>query len=145
MSPIGDRIRHLRVDLHISQGELARRAGIAQNTLSLIELGRTTPSVPTLERLAPALGVPLSELVEKLAAVGKAETPGARLLEGWLEKALTEDDFAHAFKRAKTSKDLADELHRARMKAADEEREVVKRLKKERAPQGDVLKAHRDL
>jgi transcriptional regulator with XRE-family HTH domain len=61
--PIGDRIRDLRWDRHLKQGELAQRAGIAQNTLSQIELGKTTPSVPTLEKIARGLNLDLSKLL----------------------------------------------------------------------------------
>jgi transcriptional regulator with XRE-family HTH domain len=61
--PIGDHIRDLRWARRLKQGELADRAGIAQNTLSQIELGKTTPSVPTLEKIARALNLDLSELL----------------------------------------------------------------------------------
>lgn len=61
--PIGDHIRNLRWDSHLTQGELAQRAGIAQNTLSQIELGKTTPSVPTLEKIGRGLNLELSELL----------------------------------------------------------------------------------
>src|SRR5829696_252159 len=65
---IGDRIRHLRWDARLNQGELAHRAGIAQNTLSLIELGKTNASVPTLEKISRGLGIELSELLGESAA-----------------------------------------------------------------------------
>jgi transcriptional regulator with XRE-family HTH domain len=61
--PIGDHIRDLRWSRRLKQGELADRAGIAQNTLSQIELGKTTPSVRTLEKIARALNLDLSELL----------------------------------------------------------------------------------
>jgi transcriptional regulator with XRE-family HTH domain len=64
---IGNRIRDLRWDARLAQGELARRAGIAQNTLSQIELGKTTPSVPTLEKIARGLNMNVSELLEEPA------------------------------------------------------------------------------
>src|SRR5215217_4190081 len=73
---IGDHIRDLRWDNRLNQGELARRSGIAQNTLSLIELGKATPSVPTLEKIARGLGVELSDLlVEEPVLPEKAEAP----------------------------------------------------------------------
>ncbi len=72
---IGDRIRDLRWDRRLKQVELARRAGIAQNTLSRIEIGETTPSVPTVVKIADVLEVPTSELLKELAVAGKAEAP----------------------------------------------------------------------
>jgi len=62
---IGDHIRDLRWDAHLKQVELAHRAGIAQNTLSQIELGNTVPSVRTLEKIARGLGVEVSELLRE--------------------------------------------------------------------------------
>ncbi len=73
---IGDHIRDLRWDAHLKQVELARRAGIAQNTLSQIEIGNTVPSVPTLEKLARALGVPADELLKEPVPLADAPYPG---------------------------------------------------------------------
>jgi transcriptional regulator with XRE-family HTH domain len=76
---IGDHIRDLRWDAHLKQVELARRAGIAQNTLSQIELGNTVPSVPTLEKLARALGVPADELLKEPVPLAGASETGRQL------------------------------------------------------------------
>lgn len=48
----------------LSLAELARRAGIAKSTLSLLESGSGNPSVETLWALSVALGVPFSRLVD---------------------------------------------------------------------------------
>jgi transcriptional regulator with XRE-family HTH domain len=75
--PIGDHIRDLRWGRRLKQGELAQRAGIAQNTLSQIELGKTTPSVPTLEKIARGLTLDLSELLlEEPVPLAKAPKAG---------------------------------------------------------------------
>ncbi len=78
---IGARIRDLRQALRLKQGELARRAGIAQNTLSQIELGKTTPSVPTLEKIAWGLGVDLPQLLEEPAAAQQWQSVLANVRE----------------------------------------------------------------
>jgi transcriptional regulator with XRE-family HTH domain len=78
---IGDRIRDLRWDRRLKQGELARRARIAQNTLSRIELGETTPSVPTLEKIARGLSMDVSDLLEEPALAGKSEAPDTGLVD----------------------------------------------------------------
>jgi transcriptional regulator, XRE family len=57
---VGHRIRTLRERRRLSIRALAEASGLAVNTLSLIENGRTSPSVSTLQRLAMALQVPIS-------------------------------------------------------------------------------------
>src|SRR3954465_6785075 len=44
--------------------ELARRSGVARNTITALESGSGNPTVDTLYALADALGVPLSALLE---------------------------------------------------------------------------------
>lgn len=67
---VGKRLRELRVSRGLSLRFLAERSGLNINTLSLIENGRTSPSVGTLQQLAAALSVPITtffaeESVEK--------------------------------------------------------------------------------
>ncbi len=48
-----------RMDLGLSQRELAKRVGTSQNQVYLIENGETNPTLDTLQRLADVLGFPL--------------------------------------------------------------------------------------
>ena len=57
---VGVRLRALREERSFSLRALARSAGMSANALSLIERGRTSPSVTTLSRLAEALRVPVT-------------------------------------------------------------------------------------
>ncbi len=57
---IGKRIRKLRQARKMSLRALARASGLSPNALSMIERGRTSPSVSTLYRLADALNVPIT-------------------------------------------------------------------------------------
>ena len=57
---VGRRLRELRTRRGYSLRVLAERSGLNVNTLSLIENGKTSPSVGTLQQLALALGVPIS-------------------------------------------------------------------------------------
>jgi len=59
---IGERLRSIRKEKNLSQGELEKRTGLSRCYLSRLENGHTTPSVETLEKLAGALGVPLYKL-----------------------------------------------------------------------------------
>jgi len=54
----------LREERHLSIRGLAEKSGLAINTLSLIENGKSSPSVSTLQQLAVALEVPLTAFFE---------------------------------------------------------------------------------
>ena len=58
----GTRLRELRVAAGLTQAELAERAGISVNFISLVERGLKSPTLSTMERLAAALKVPIMEL-----------------------------------------------------------------------------------
>ena len=58
----GNRVRLLRSDRGLTQEQLAERAGISVDFLSLIERGKNSPSFENLEPLADALGVSVAHL-----------------------------------------------------------------------------------
>lgn len=57
---VGTRLRNLRHDRGLSLRALAELCELSPNTISLIERGATSPSVSTLQRLATALGTPIT-------------------------------------------------------------------------------------
>jgi transcriptional regulator with XRE-family HTH domain len=61
---VGDRLRSFRTARRLSQRDLGDRVGVTASFLSQLENGRTNASIATLRRLAEALGVRLSDLVE---------------------------------------------------------------------------------
>jgi transcriptional regulator with XRE-family HTH domain len=58
---VGVRLKELREGRGISMRGLATKSGLSANALSMIERGRTSPSVSTLYKLADALGIPITE------------------------------------------------------------------------------------
>lgn len=58
---VGIRLRQLREGHKVSMRALAQMSGLSANALSMIERGKTSPSVSTLYRLADALGVPVTD------------------------------------------------------------------------------------
>jgi transcriptional regulator with XRE-family HTH domain len=62
---VGRQLRQLRAERGISIRLLADQSGLNVNTLSLIENGRTSPSVSTLQQLATALDVPITAFFER--------------------------------------------------------------------------------
>ncbi len=61
---IGTRLQQAREELGITQQELAARLGCTQAALSNYELGRRRLYLANLERIARALGKPLSYFME---------------------------------------------------------------------------------
>ena len=59
---IGERIKDLRDQKHLSQGDIEERTGLLRCYISRVENGHTVPSLETLERFAGALDVPLYKL-----------------------------------------------------------------------------------
>jgi len=62
MPMIGRRIRQLRVQKGLSQGDVEKASGLVRCYVSRVENGYIVPSLETLERFAGALGVPFHEL-----------------------------------------------------------------------------------
>ncbi|MDX6909197.1 helix-turn-helix domain-containing protein, partial [Serratia marcescens] len=58
---LGGRLRFLRQRHNLSQRELAKRAGVTNSTISLIESNQTNPSVGALKRILDGIPIGLSE------------------------------------------------------------------------------------
>lgn len=75
MTPVNsERIRQLRLLQGMTKAELAERAGISAAYLGRIERGLQQPGIDVLNRIAAALGVPLTEL---LSVESTREDPAA--------------------------------------------------------------------
>jgi transcriptional regulator with XRE-family HTH domain len=59
---IGTRLRALREERKLSQGDIEKRTGLLRCYISRVENGHTVPSIETLEKLAAALEIPLYQL-----------------------------------------------------------------------------------
>jgi transcriptional regulator with XRE-family HTH domain len=57
---VGGRLRELRQERDLSMRSLARLSGMSTNALSMIERGKTSPSVSTLYKLSEAMEVPIT-------------------------------------------------------------------------------------
>ncbi len=64
---LGNRLRELRRQQGLSLRALAEKSGLSANTLSLIENGKTSPSVATLQQIALALNIPITAFFETKA------------------------------------------------------------------------------
>lgn len=59
---IGDRLRDLREQKQLSQGDIEKRTGLLRCYISRVENGHTVPAIETLEKLARAMETPLYQL-----------------------------------------------------------------------------------
>ena len=62
---IGSQLKQLRDERFLSHRELARLAGVSPTTVLSIERNETEPQRRTIRKLASALGVEPSKLVER--------------------------------------------------------------------------------
>src|ERR1700683_4973802 len=56
---IADKLRALREEKDLSQGDIEKRTGLLRCYISRVENGHTVPAIETLEKLARALEIPL--------------------------------------------------------------------------------------
>jgi len=59
---IGDRLRALREEKNLSQGDIEKRTGLLRCYISRVENGHTVPAIETLEKMARAFEVPMYQL-----------------------------------------------------------------------------------
>jgi transcriptional regulator with XRE-family HTH domain len=59
---IGDRLRELREEKELSQGDIEKRTGLFRSYISRIEHNHSVPNMENLEKMARALEVPLYQL-----------------------------------------------------------------------------------
>ena len=59
---IGERLRELRDEKKLSQGDIEKRTGLLRCYISRVDNGHTVPAIETLEKMARALEVPLYQL-----------------------------------------------------------------------------------
>lgn len=87
---LGKRIKQLRKEQRRTQDEIAELCGFTISLLSKIENGKTTPPVSTLVKIANALGVKVSDILENRSTRGPSFS--------------TNDDNANPDKWIKTNK-----------------------------------------
>src|SRR6267378_3096903 len=59
---IGDRLRALREEKKLSQGDIEKRTGLFRSYISRVEHNHSVPNMENLEKMARALEVPLYQL-----------------------------------------------------------------------------------
>ncbi len=63
---LGEQIRKARLKADLTQEELARRAGLSRNYVSLLEQDAKSPTIKMLLRICKALGVKASRIIARI-------------------------------------------------------------------------------
>lgn len=61
---LGDKIKHLRKSMNLTQEQICKKIGIAQSTLGMIESNRRPAGRKTLKKLADFFGVTIDYLLD---------------------------------------------------------------------------------
>ncbi|WP_035849771.1 helix-turn-helix domain-containing protein [Kitasatospora azatica] len=72
---LAETVRTRREHLGLTQKELGRLAGMTQSSVARFEAGGAEPTLPTLEKLAVALGLHLTVKMEPDPAAGADQQP----------------------------------------------------------------------
>ncbi|MFZ0885006.1 MAG: helix-turn-helix transcriptional regulator [Candidatus Acidiferrales bacterium] len=80
---IADRLKELREQKNMSQGDIEKRTGLLRCYISRVENGHTVPAIETLEKMARALGVPLYHLFYDGEKPPAPMVPEPRVTMGW--------------------------------------------------------------
>jgi transcriptional regulator with XRE-family HTH domain len=75
---LGQRLRQLRRDRHLTLRALAERAGMTESFLSQIEREVASPSIASVQRIARALGLSIAELFAEQPSPGRVVRREAR-------------------------------------------------------------------
>src|ERR1700693_371315 len=76
---IGGRLKDLREQKKMSQGDVEKRTVLLRCYISRVENGHTVPSVDTLEKLARALEIPIYRIFTDDARVEKPNIPQQKI------------------------------------------------------------------
>jgi len=88
---VGQRLRQKRTECKLTIRDLAKKSGLNVNTLSMIENGKASPSVETLQQLSFALEMPIAAFFEdgapknKIAHYKADQRPSIAFAHGMLE------------------------------------------------------------
>ncbi len=76
---IGERLKELREQKKMSQGDVEKRTGLLRCYISRVENGHTVPSVDTLEKMARALEIPMYRFFTNEARIRMPDIPSQQI------------------------------------------------------------------
>ena len=128
---IGMRLRQLREQKGLSQGDIEESTGLMRCYISRVENGHTVPSLETLERFAGALDVPLYRLFYAEEGAPPTSNPTPRKT---LEEIADGDD------AAATEARFLLKLKKLLEQIAESDREIILTLAKKLATRDSLVR-----
>ncbi|MGB9010626.1 MAG: helix-turn-helix transcriptional regulator [Candidatus Acidiferrales bacterium] len=80
---IADRLKAIREQKNMSQGDIEKRTGLLRCYISRVENGHTVPAIETLEKMARAMEVPMYVLFYDGEKPPKPNIPESHVATGW--------------------------------------------------------------
>jgi transcriptional regulator with XRE-family HTH domain len=80
---IADRLKELREQKNMSQGDIEKRTGLLRCYISRVENGHTVPAIETLEKMARAMEVPMYVLFYDGEKPPRPNIPTTDVTTGW--------------------------------------------------------------
>jgi transcriptional regulator with XRE-family HTH domain len=99
---IAERLKALREQKNMSQGDIEKRTGLLRCYISRVENGHTVPAIETLEKLARAMEVPMYQLFYDGEKPPAPPVPMPKADKGWGssgQQAKTLDKFRRLIRR----------------------------------------------
>jgi transcriptional regulator with XRE-family HTH domain len=78
---IGERLKAIREQKDLSQGDVEKRTGLLRCYISRVENGHTVPAIETIEKLARAMEIPMYALFYETKVQESRSLPSAGI--GW--------------------------------------------------------------
>ncbi len=72
---IGERLQRVRASVGLSQRELAKRVGVTNSTISLIEQNKVSPSVSSLKKVLDGIPISLADFFTQELALAPVDSP----------------------------------------------------------------------
>ena len=104
---IADRLKSLREQKNMSQGDIEKRTGLLRCYISRVENGHTVPAIETLEKMARAMEVPMYVLFYDGEEPPKPNIPTTATDKGWGSSG-RDAKTLHRFRRLMSRADEAD-------------------------------------
>jgi XRE family transcriptional regulator, master regulator for biofilm formation len=105
---IGDRVKDIRMQKHMSMTELAERAGVAKSYLSSLERNlQTNPSIQFLEKIAAVLKIPVDSLLHDEMENDTLDSEWIKIVQEAMQSGVTKEQFREylEFNKWKMNKD----------------------------------------